>query len=102
MTKPPGFDGADPPTRLTIERRGGFAGLTYRAELACETLTSSQRKAVDRVLSGQAAARKPVGGVHPFRYRLQLVFAITPAVELELLEGQMPECLDALLRMPIP
>ena len=87
-------------TKIRIERRGGFAGLSAEAVLEVALLTAAQRRALDTVLA-TAPATSPTGPDR-FRYRIHTVAADGHAAVLELAEDAMPAALAALVKPPLP
>jgi hypothetical protein len=57
------------PAVLTVERSGGFAGLTRRASVPVAQLSTAEREAVDAVLGTPPA---PPRGPDRFVYRLEM------------------------------
>lgn len=96
---------ASEPSRLRIERSGGFAGLHLKAEHEVQALGAAQRKALAQLLqrppvaaaAAPAARRGAPAAADRFHYRVQLTFPDGRQQQLDLAEDDMPEALAGLV-----
>ncbi|MFT3906204.1 MAG: hypothetical protein QM718_07875 [Steroidobacteraceae bacterium] len=77
--------------RLTIERRGGLAGLKARGEVDVATLAAADRSALEALFS-HPGRLPPAPGADRFTYRITRESAAGPQT-LDVPEHLLPRCL---------
>lgn len=94
---------SDVPRSLRIERSGGLGGTKAGADLALDTLTPPQRKALTALLQRKApGARSAPPAPDRFTYRLHVVDADGAGRTLVIAEDDMPTALQALVKPALP
>lgn len=98
-----------PPLKsVRIERRGGFAGLHAAVDLDYAALTSTQRRALDKVVEASEARtlaaneRSAPTGPDRFSYRIQLTQADGQQRAIDVTDDDFPSVLDRLVKPGLP
>ena len=91
-----------------IERRGGFAGLHAAVNLDYAALTTTQSRALDKVVKASEAPTLPANsravpaGADRFSYRIHLTQVDGQQRAIEVTDEDFPSVLDRLVKTRLP